>query len=422
MGTHKKLTKQEESGIQKWLRAYNFKVPPKVDKDYIGPWSIHPEKKSLRIKRYIKYKDTGRKTWQRLPINFYRHLITNNREMENILILLNEGMDYREYLAKKKFKFKSALIPKTAVLAFEVEIRTNFLNKNKKEINNRLKAFKRYGLKWFDEIEPNPLKWKQREYEWGQALLNLNDLIPKKNKIFQHGELRSKNTIIRVIWMMNKFLKYLYDNQPAKYPLITLNPISNADFAKLERRRKYLNLVRRRRHINPDHWKIIKPHLKKDNDLAIIELCYEFGLRRNEALRLERQFLCIDNLYIKYQIDGDTGTKQDKKLPKGEEDRRIPHHVSSLTPFEMYKIIEKNEVSTLNPSQINFKWRHLMKSLGFDYDIHDCRHSFCRRIVQQYDSKMAMEYAGHKSIETTNGYLQSREEYNSSPFVIEGLG
>jgi integrase len=65
------------------------------------------------------------------------------------------------------------------------------------------------------------------------------------------------------------------------------------------------------------------------------------------------------------------------------------------------------------------KWRELMKSLGFKYDIHDCRHSFCRRIVQKYDAKAAMEFAGHRSIVTTNQYLQSKTAWSEERLLYD---
>ena len=63
-----------------------------------------------------------------------------------------------------------------------------------------------------------------------------------------------------------------------------------------------------------------------------------------------------------------------------------------------------------------------MREINLDYDIHDCRWSFCRFAVNAFPLKTAMEYTGHKSIETINGYLQSKPEYSKEKLSREDLG
>ena len=250
MGKHKKVTKEQHGLIQQWILAYTFKKPPIQGKDYIGPWELYPESKNnpvYRIKRFIKYKDGG-STWQRLKLDFYEEYLTNNREIERLLIWLN-GRDPEEMRAGIKFRVKKAYIPSKHLEDFLKDTKNNFANEDKKEIKSRLNSFQKYGLEWFQKKEVNPLKWKLYDKEWGICLLNLNPEISNESRIIPAQELRSRNTIKRIIWMMNKFLEYLNDVEPNKYPLITLNPLSRSQLASLEFERKTRNMIRIRGHI-----------------------------------------------------------------------------------------------------------------------------------------------------------------------------
>ena len=194
---------------------------------------------------------------------------------------------------------KLAYVPKKKLTEFRNEMIKDFLNKDKKGIKNRLNAFETYGLKWFQDHSPRIQDWVSLEKRWGRALINLED-IPKKDRIFEKGELRSKNTIIRVIWMMNHFLEFIHKEYPHKFPHFKLNPVKKQHFGKLKEAREDRKLTRQRVKIDDISWEKIKKSLyQEDNiDLRILILCREFGLRRNEALMLKNSSMKKHSLFI----------------------------------------------------------------------------------------------------------------------------
>ncbi|MDP7320516.1 MAG: hypothetical protein QF441_07895 [Bacteriovoracaceae bacterium] len=204
---------------------------------------------------------------------------------------------------------------------------------------------------------------------------------------------------------MNKFMEYLHQKYPNKYPPTYFDPITNSQFRSLEMIRKQRGLVRNRKYIKDEHWEIIKRNIENDPHLKIIEICYEFGLRRSEALALSSvENLFKDNLFVKEQvkcIDYTNGvmTRIFKPTKTGET-RRIPYKasISEISIKRIATIIDTFEF--ISPNQLTKKWRALMNELNLDYDIHDCKHSFCRNLfkVKNHDIKTTMEYSGHKEI------------------------
>lgn len=433
MGNHCKINKEQVSRIQKWLEEDaiqdRIRAGKKVwtQEDTICKWGLHQEPSNngkiiTTIKRYVKFKDGG-STWQRLKKPFYKDFLNSKRELENLVIYLN-GLDPNEHRAGIKYKLKESYIPKAHVVKFQRMVRDNFLNDDKKDIDYRLGNFIMYGLNWFQEQTEKANDWKKFEKRWGECLINVSSDIKPRERIFPEGELKSKNTIIRIIWMMNHFLEYLHSVYPNKYPPIKFNPISKSQFNSLLKERKKRNLVHKRGHIHPDDWIKILEAIKEDSHLRIIQICYEFGLRRSEVLALTVENLYIDNLYVKEQVskvDYSTDSYILKPTKTGDP-RRIPYDASrsGLTPQQLAQIIDG--VPRISPNQLTKKWREKMRELGLEYDIHDCRHSFCRYVANNFPLKTAMEYTGHKSIETLNRYLQSRPEYSKERFSRKDLG
>jgi hypothetical protein len=301
MGKHSKVEKDHVSKIQKWI-AEDHQARQKAgrktwdhQKDIICKWNVYHEKiKKLdkrsnkkvdkvepRIKRFIKFAD-GTTTWQRLNIKFYREFLSNNKELENLCIYLN-GLDPVEVRAGLKYKLKEAYIPRTHVLKFFNLIKSEYINDDKKDIETQLNNWIRYSLNWFQAQTPKVENWKKLERKWGKSLINVDDGISDKDRVFPKGELRSKNTIIRIIWMTNKFMQYLHETYPNKYPPTEFNPISKSQFRQLLKLRKGQDTYKQRRAIDSKTWKRIKTAIKDDPQLSILQLCWEFGLRRSEV-------------------------------------------------------------------------------------------------------------------------------------------
>lgn len=274
MGKHKKFKKNQKSRLEKWIeqdfqarqasqKNRSKKKRKKVwdpDKDIVCKWNVYDEpqirlnKKNKkkervvvqRIKRNIKIILDGKdrngnskttQTWQRLKLSLYKEFLGNKRELENICFVLN-GQDPGEARVGIKFNSQESCIPRSKVLKFCRLIQKEFVNDDKKDINCRLNNFIKCSFEWFQARDPNPNNWKKFERQWGRCLLNTDASIKDYERIFPENELRSKNTIIRIIWMTNKFMEYLHEIYPNRYPLYYFDPIRPSQFRSQTRLRK----------------------------------------------------------------------------------------------------------------------------------------------------------------------------------------
>ncbi|MGH1469214.1 MAG: tyrosine-type recombinase/integrase [Bdellovibrionales bacterium] len=460
MGRHKKVKKSEISVIERWI-ANQVKVREKAKKrtwneevDTVCPWNVYEEKQTKDskpvkvIKRNIKFKYKTKKeaknqpkqTWQRLPIRFYKDYLHSKRELENLCIYLN-GLDPAEYRAGIRYKIKTAYLPNRVVLEFIENTKSEFLNEQKKDITNRLNNFVRCGLNWFQSQSSKVNEWPNLQKRWGHCLLNLADNIEDEERIFEKGTLRSKNTILRIIWLMNNFMEHLHKEYPNRYSAIKFDPITPRQFAKLEKTRKNKKDYKKRRVINDLDWQKIKKLIAKDPQLKILKLCWEFGLRRSEALALALEpknnsdiisSMCEDSLYIDKQLDELGYGKHDQPITKATktgESRHIPYTASQskMSAEEIYDLIESAE--PIHPGEATKKWRKLLNGKKLNYVIHEMRHSFAYSIVNSviinsktgdgFSLKECMEILGHESIETTNKYIRHTKNYSENKFDIK---
>lgn len=461
MGRHKKVKKSEvDSVIKKWVahqdkvRAKNGKRVWDEKRDTVCPWNVYEEKQTKDskpvkvIKRNIKFKYKTKKeakgqpkqTWQRLPKRFYNDYLHSQRELENLCIILN-GLDPSEYRAGIRYKIKTAYLPNRVALEFIENTKSEFLNEQKKDITNRLNNFVRCGLNWFQNQSSKVYDWPKLQKRWGHCLLNIADNIKEEERIFEKGTLRSRNTILRIIWLMNKFMEHLHKEYPHRYPAIKFDPISSSQFRQLETKRKNRKEYKERRTINDLDWQKIKKLIEKDPQLKILKLCWEFGLRRSEALALALEpknnsdiisAMCEDSLYIDKQLDELGYGKHDQpktKSTKTGNSRHIPYTASQskMSAEEIYDLIESAE--PIHPGEATKKWRELLDSKKLNYIIHEMRHSFAYSIVNSviinsktgdgFSLKECMEILGHESIETTNKYIRHTKNYSDNKFDIK---
>lgn len=449
MGRHKKVSKSHISAIEKWLKEqteHRRKKKKKLwdeTKDTVCPWNVYEEKNgdeiTTVIKRNIKFhyktkkeaKNQPKQTWQRLNRKFYKDYIHSQRELENICIYLN-GLDPAEYRAGLRYKAITAYLPNRVLLDFIEKTKAEFLNDEKKDINNRINNFIRCGLNWFQKKSHKVYEWKKYEEKWGQCLLNMADNIEDEERLYEEGDLRSKNTLLRIVWMMNKFMHHLHKEFPHKYPLIEFDPISNSQFKSLEIKRINAPDYREREMINELHWHKIKKEISKDNQLKVLILCWEFGLRRSEALALTVDSMFEDNIFINKQLkylDFKKSNPRITKPTKTGKSRHIPYDSSQseMKPEDIYELISTAE--PILPDDATKKWRATLDSMNMPYHIHELRHSFAYSIVnsigglanRQYSLKECMEILGHESIHTTNKYIKSRRPYSKNKFDISKI-
>jgi integrase len=411
-------------GRRSGFKIIRYKNPPSK-KDKNG--------KVLRDKNGNAIKTSG-KTWQRLDRKFYKKYLTSIRELKNLCIYLN-GLDPAQVRAEEKYHIKLAYIPKKAIEEFQKEMIDDFVNDDKKGIKSRINAFTEYGLWWFQNRTVKLQDWKDHEKRWGKCLLNLDKDIQDDERIFPEGELRSKNTIVRVIWMMNHFLEFIHLKYPHKFPHLKMNPIKKQFFTKLQNERKKRNLARQRRKIDDLSWKKIRTALeKKENiELRILILCWEFGLRRNEALSLTKKNMKQNSLYIDEQLKLiDQHGQKVRKQTKNKRERHVPYSASptSISKKEVSKIIR--EAPPIKPFTITKRWRLLLDSLKIKtpYTIHELRHTFAYNLVnnvyanteegkKNFSLKECMDILEHSNISTTNGYIQSSADYSMDDYVDE---
>ena len=262
MGRHKKVKKSDISAIERWITNQvkeRQKAKKRVwdeDRDTVCPWNVYEEKQTKDskpakvIKRNIKFKYKTKKeakgqpkqTWQRLPRRFYNDYLHSKRELENLCIYLN-GLDPAEYRAGIRYKVKTAYLPNRVVLDFIDNTTSEFANDQKKDITNRLNNFVKCGLNWFQNQSSKVNEWPKHQKRWGICLLNMANNIEDNERIFEKGTLRSKNTIIRVIWLMNKFMEHLHKEYPHRYSAINFDPISPGQFRQLEKKGKTKKII-----------------------------------------------------------------------------------------------------------------------------------------------------------------------------------
>jgi integrase len=371
-----------------------------------------------RIRRWVIYAD-GRKAFERYPINKYIHLRDNPKELGNFVIRLN-GRDPNEKRVKLAVKFKHAFIDPELLTLYQEHLLTQI--PSRKHALVEFTNLQRYFLNFFIGKMgiADPLLWHRQQNHWAKALLNkidANDVHFKEEwRIFAPGEVRGEKTIRAIINGSNRFMQFLHQRRPDEVPPLRFNPINKASYKMLEARRRSEGRTVDRKFIKDEHWKIIQKKLPAELAPWAM-LAYYYGLRRSEAMAVDHSCIKKDCLKITRQLINLPEQNKPEYGPlKSRRDRRVPHWFCE--PSEAYRQVSLMK-ELMHPDTFSKRWAAFMVDLGFDYDIHDIRHTWTTKAIRLRDvvPRDVQLAAGHESIETTMGYLHDDRVFDEEVFV-----
>lgn len=371
-----------------------------------------------RIRRWAHYPN-GKKTYERYPSNKYAHLRDNPKELENFVIRLN-GEDPDEKRVKLLVKFRHAYINPELLDLYLEYLRTQIPSKKHAlvEFTNLQRYF--FGFFIVRMGIADPLMWHRQQNHWAKALLNKIDSedthFKEEWRLFTAGDVRSAKTLRSIVNAANRFMQFLHERRPDEVPPLRFNPLNRAAYKELEARRKLKGKVIIRKFIPANHWETIKQKSPKEI-LAWVQLCYAYGLRRSEVMAIDHSSIMTNYLKVSKQLTGFPEPNKPVYGPlKGRKERKVPHWF--CTPAQAYELVSQVE-GLMHPDTFSRRWAELMAELGFDYDIHDLRHTWITRAIRlsgvhHRDVQLA---AGHESIETTMGYLHDDRAFGDELFT-----
>lgn len=388
----------------------------KIGNKTVSPWRLRQEtyttkdgqkKSRTAILRWV-VPDGKPGTNERYPVERYSHIqepeelkafvrrlnaevFREQEALENILdrtAFLNNGMleKYRAYLENH--------IPSELAIEYHMNmLKTHVINVLVGELHI-----------------VNPKEWVTREDDYYNWLLG-----PKAP-----GAVETKKKILQCL---NRFYKWLHKQRPNEIPLAIFEGPGFERMRKVERMRAHQGEKIIRKAIAEKDWEKIEKSLPDDIG-PWIRLCYRYGLRRSESLGLAYEGTnCVftKHLTLKKQLKKWNPKTQRKEFAplktagrqpvsgKEIEYRKIPHWFD-VDPNDTCDLIEEGLKNLMTPTTLTKKWASLMDSLGFDYHIHDLRHTWITRARAKYPSREVQLAAGHASIETTERYSHDHRE------------
>ncbi len=401
-------------------------VQKKYPKDHlVSPWSFQMEKardkESFVIRRQIKKPD-GKRTWERLSKDYYRHISNNEIEVKDFVIRLN-GRDIQAEKAKAKWEIKHAYINSKLLHEFAKVLEVDLGNKAR--ANTYYGYFRRYFLDFFTQFSPDPLEWHTKyQMHWKEALLNPNSLklIKDKHRILKKGELRSVNTIKRTISAANSFMKFLHQQLPAEVAELTFRPLKKSDYKNLQAKREMLGLVKGSKYIEKADLIVILENLPSDID-SPSRISQKYGLREAETLGLINKLPHVKKgyLYIESQLD----TYNPKLGPtfaplKGRiKCLKVPHWYSK--PKEIYELIQG--IHPMCASTLSRKFSEYTKKLfekkmiSQHYTFHDFRCTYITDATDDHPIKDVQFAVGHSQEKITEGYKKDKRSFDDETWT-----
>lgn len=324
---------------------------------------------------------------KRLPIEQYKHLRDNPLALSQFVKRLNEREN-----PVHKIEVRHAFIGPA--------VQDKYLEFLLAQISNPITArcehtyVMRYFLNYFVNIEEqiDPVVWhRTHKTGWANYLLSLK---------------KSPSTLKQIVYAANKFLRWLHTEMP-DIPLLQFEPISVARFKELAASRRMNKEARETNYISEEHWnEIIKA--APAPLVPVIQLYWNFGLRRNEALGLKLEDVRHGHLSVERQIV----TLGKFKPLKGRLARKVPYWYA--TPELTYRWIES--IQPLHPRTLATIWDELMEQLGFKYNLHDIRHTWITRAIRTHTPRDVQLAAGHVNIRTTMDYLHDDRDLADKQF------
>lgn len=372
------------------------------------------------IRRWVYFPD-GSKKYERYPALNYRHLRDKPKELKNFVVRLN-GEDPDAVRVKRVVEFRHAYISTELLDSYFDFLKTQI--PSEKHASSEFSALQRYCLNFFivKLKKPNPLEWHLHQEFWAKALLNKvssDDTFFKDEwRLLEPNELLSAKTLKSIVNAMNRFMGFLHQKRPGEVPPLQFKPISRASFKELEARRMLAGQTIIRKFIRDEHWKVIQERVPEDIKIWSL-LAYQYGLRRSEVMALDLDSIRKDHLIITKQLVSIPEPYKPVFGPlKGRMSRKVPHWFCKPAPT--YHLVSKlKDLDYIHPGTLSHKWLDLMRSLGYDYDFHDIRHTWITKAIrlQNVVPRDVQLAAGHVNIETTMAYLHDDRILSDEPFV-----
>ncbi len=377
-------------------------------------------KRIPRVRRWVIYPD-GRKVYERYETKKYLHFRDNPKELENFVIRLN-GQDPNEKRVKLAVKFKHAYIDPELLTLYQEHLLTQI--PSRKHALVEFTNLQRYFLNFFIAKMgiADPVLWHRQQNHWAKALLNkveADDIHFKEEwRLWPAGEVRGEKTLRAIVNGANRFMEFLHHRRPDEVPPLRFKPINKASYKDLEARRRLDGKTVDRKYIKDEDWEVISDALP-DEIRPWILLSYYYGLRRSEAMATDRS--CVIKGYlkvVKQLMNAPEGGAPEFGPLKGRKERKVPHWFCG--PEKPYELVGKVK-ALMHPDTFSKRWAEFMDDLGFDYDIHDIRHTWTTKAVRKANVRDVQLAAGHENIETTMGYLHDDRVFEDEPFVPDEL-
>jgi integrase/recombinase XerC len=223
----------------------------------------------------------------------------------------------------------------------------------------------------------------------------------------------SKESIRVELCSIKSFFEYLHTHE-----LILKNPLESIRFS--DRGKKGLRAVFTEQEISLflDSIPISNPATQRDR--AIYELMYSSGLRVNEALSIEFQYIKLDERVVLI------------KCGKGKKDRFVPFSKTALTYLLIYiehgrkrhlqlikRIEDKRFVFLGGKGKVGYqrigrRFREYLEKCGLSgkgYTMHAIRHAAATHLLQHgANIRYVQELLGHENLKTTQVYTQPTAE------------
>ena len=413
-------------------------------------WLIVPENRTITpapgqpektitvntIRRWVIFPD-GRKAYERLPVKLYRQIRDDIAELQTYVDRLNYRNRKKDE-ALQRIRFQHAFISPSLLESYQQKLQT--IVPSQRDALCEFSYLYNYCLTFFiNTLKLNdPLDWKKNEHIWAQALLQQfsNKTEALRLKLRSSGKPHSPKTLRKIVNAANRFLSFLHEQYPDEIKPVKLTPISRAQFSSLRAKRELDETTPTRKYISEEQWAQIRASLPEDIK-PFVYLAWHYGLRRSECLGIRPEDLKKSHLFVSRQLrkfpsfDG-----MEYGILKGKTCRKIPHY--SCTPAETYiwiREIWKNPKAPMlmHPDTLTERWNGFMKTLGFEIDFHSIRHTTITRLVRAFTTNQSSVAAqkqslrelqlcfGHRSIETTMGYLKDDRALEDELFVPDTI-
>lgn len=352
------------------------------------------------VRRTVNEPNNKKQKLERYPIAQYKIFRHIEKQVKDFVIRLN-GRDPRIERIKEKLKFNHAYIDDELLEVYEKVFLRGYIP-DPDDARQLTIYLKKYALNFFIGKlgHGNPLDWKRDEHKWALALLSKTEV--KEHILFEDGELRSANVLKRIVFELNRFMRFIHTQKP-DIPALTFDPLKPAILKEHEARRKMADQINTAKYIPVEDWTLIEKNLPAGWG-DVIRLCYYYGLRRNEAYGLSLQDVRKQHISVEKQFNKIIKKERSFKPLKGRYQRKTPHW--HLPASRTYACIQNISNLKIHPDSITDAFAKLCSQLKLPrYTVHDLRRSFItnciKKEIAQEDLRLAV---GHVDGATTYKY------------------